>query len=30
MGQYPADLILHTGDIAYDTGSEEELQRNFF
>lgn len=30
MGQHPADLMLHTGDIAYDSGSEEELQRNFF
>lgn len=30
MEQYPADLILHTGDIAYDTGTEEELQKNFF
>lgn len=30
MEQYPVDLILHTGDIAYDAGTEEELQKNFF
>lgn len=24
------DLMIHTGDIAYETGTREELQRNFF
>lgn len=30
MQKYPIDMLLHSGDIAYDNGTEEELQKNFF
>lgn len=30
MLDYPFDLILHTGDIAYNRGTQKELEENFF
>jgi hypothetical protein len=30
MATVPFDLIIHTGDIAYESGSRAEFERNFF
>lgn len=30
MESYPFDLFIHTGDIAYDTGTFEQFERTFF
>lgn len=30
MGTVPFDLILHTGDIAYDSGTREQFEKTFF
>jgi 3',5'-cyclic AMP phosphodiesterase CpdA len=30
MGTVPFDFMIHTGDIAYDTGTRDELQKYFF
>ena len=30
MRTVPFDFMIHTGDIAYENGSREELQRTFF
>ena len=30
LGTVPFDLILHTGDIAYDSGTREQLEKTFF
>jgi len=30
MATVPFDLIIHTGDIAYENGTRDEFQRNFF
>ncbi|WP_373047334.1 metallophosphoesterase [Vulgatibacter sp.] len=30
LGEEPADLLVHVGDIAYESGTEEEMQEHFF